>query len=74
MSSERHTKPTMPDTGPWYAAVRFGVAQELKKRLPPSEGVPQRFRQLVIALQQAEQTRETKRRAALSETAAGNEA
>jgi hypothetical protein len=76
MSSEDQPRPTpiAPDTGPWYAAVRYGVAQELKKRLEPTEGVPHRFRQLIIALQQAEQGRETDRRRSAPEMAAQSEA
>lgn len=73
MSSDKVTT-SLPDTGPWYAAVRYGVAQELKKRLEPTEGVPQRFRQLIIALQQAEQGRETDRRRLATEVAAHSEA
>jgi hypothetical protein len=74
MSLERLPKPALPDTGPWYAAVRYGVAQELRKRLEPAESVPQRFRELIIALQQAEQGREAKRRGLASEAAARSEA
>jgi hypothetical protein len=74
MSSERIAKPAAPDTGPWYAAVRYGVAQELKKRLAPDENVPRRFRKLVVALQQAEQRREASRRRLASEMAAPSDA
>lgn len=74
MSSDKLTTPALPDAGPWYAAVRYGVAQELKKRLEPPEGMPQRFRQLIIALQQAEQGRETDRRRVASEMAVRSEA
>jgi hypothetical protein len=73
MSSDKLTT-APPDTGPWYAAVRYGVAQELKKRLEPTESMPQRFRQLIIALQQAEQGRETDRRRLASEVAAQSQA
>lgn len=73
MSSDKLTTAS-PDTGPWYAAVRYGVAQELKKRFEPAEGVPQRFRQLIIALQQAEQGRETDRRRLASEIATQSQA
>jgi hypothetical protein len=74
MSSDKLIRPAPPDTGPWYAAVRYGVAQELKKRLEPAESVPQRFRQLIIALQQAEQGRETDRRRLASEVTAQSQA
>jgi hypothetical protein len=74
MSSERLPRSARPDTAEWYAAVRYGVAQELKKGLEPLDGVPQRFRALIVALQQAEQGRETNRRRRVSETAAHNDA
>jgi hypothetical protein len=74
MSSDKLARPAPADTGPWYAAVRYGVAQELKKRLEPTEAMPQRFRQLIIALQQAEQGRETDRRRVASELAVRSEA
>jgi hypothetical protein len=74
MSSESLTKPVTSDAAQWYTAVRYGVAQELRKRFEPTEGIPQRFRQLVVALQQAEQRRETDRRQLVSETAAPSEA
>lgn len=73
MSSDKLTT-APPDTGPWYVAVRYGVAQELKKRLEPTESVPQRFRLLIIALQQAEQGRETNRRRLASEVTAQSQA
>jgi hypothetical protein len=74
MSSERLPRSARPDTAEWYAAVRYGVAQELKKALEPLDGVPQRFRALIVALQQAEQGRETNRRRSVPETVVGNEA
>jgi hypothetical protein len=74
MSSERLPKSARLDTAEWYAAVRYGVAQELKKGLELTDRVPQRFRALIVALQEAEQRRETNRRRSAAETAVGNEA
>jgi hypothetical protein len=70
MSSETLTRPTASATAQWYSAVRYGVAQELRKRLEPTETMPQRFRELVVALQQAEQQRETDRRRSAAEMTA----
>lgn len=72
MSSEKLPRPTTPDAATWYAAVRYGVAQELRKRLEPAESVPHRFRELVVALQQAEQGRKTNPHRLASETASGS--
>jgi hypothetical protein len=74
MSSERLPKSARPDTAEWYAAVRYGVAQELKKGFEPMDGVPQRFRALIVALQQAEQRPESNRRRSVPETVVGSEA
>lgn len=74
MSSEKLPGLTTSDTAFWYAAVRYGVAQELKKRLESAENVPHRFRKLVVALQQAEQRREASRRRLVSESVGSNDA
>jgi hypothetical protein len=37
-----------------YDAVRYGIQMELRKRMVPEADVPQRFRDLVRALERAE--------------------
>lgn len=46
-----------PDGAQWYGAVRYGIELQLRKELALEEHVPQRFRDLVNALEQAERDR-----------------
>jgi hypothetical protein len=58
MASAR--SPLQPDTRDrtqWFGAVRYGIGLQLQKEMEPEEHVPQHFRDLVRALEQAERNR-----------------
>lgn len=54
---QKNDYPSVRDATQLYEAVRYGIGMQLKKTMEPSEHVPQRFRDLVIALERAERDR-----------------
>jgi hypothetical protein len=50
-------QPDARDRSQWYGAVRYGIGLQLRREMEPEEHVPQRFRDLVRALEQAERDR-----------------
>lgn len=52
--------PDARDTAQWHNAVRYGIGLELRKKMEPERDVPERFRDLVNALEKAEQDRRSR--------------
>lgn len=56
-SARSPLQPDAHDRTQWYGAVRYGIGLQLRKEMEPEEQVPQRFRDLVRALEKAERDR-----------------
>ncbi len=50
-------QPDDRDRTQWYGAVRYGIGLQLRKEMEPVEHMPERFRDLVRALEKAERDR-----------------
>lgn len=60
MAMSSHDKPTQPDVHDrthWFGAVQYGIGPKLRREMALDEHVPQRFRDLVRALEKAERER-----------------
>lgn len=62
MTTSSHGKPTQPDIHDrtqWFGAIQYGIGPRLRKEMALDEHVPQRFRDLVHALEKAERERKS---------------